>query len=66
MYQVSEKTLDEFLNEANHLIDKVSSLNVLDHQTVNHFGMALLAVQTEVHQQQTVQFNGLFHERLNT
>ena len=64
MYNVSEAKLDTLLLEATNILDKLSQRQVPDTITKSHFGMAVLDIQTEVRNQQTTQFNGLFQERL--
>ena len=65
MYKVTEKKLDILLCECTNLADKLSTYRLVDKTQMQHFGSALLDVQTEVHRQQNVQDIGLGRQHLS-
>lgn len=66
MYQVNEKKLDILLCESTSLLDRIHHSGKVTNSEVQHFGDALLAVQTEIHRQSTVIDNGLYKEKVKS
>lgn len=55
MYELSENKMNVLLFEATRLVDKLANTRVVSKNDLQHFGMALNDIQTEVRHQQISQ-----------